>query len=50
MKHADSFDDTGYQMQLVANLIRKSVYSDQKEQVRVAAVKSLASLIPMLQA
>jgi len=33
---------------LVADLLKKSVYADQKEQVRVAAVKSLSTLIPMM--
>ena len=35
-------------MRDVAEGIRKLVYMDQKEQVRVAAVKSLASLIPLM--
>lgn len=34
----------------MADLLRKSVYMDQKEQIRVAASKSLASLVPMLAA
>ena len=35
-------------MRDVAEGIRKLVYMDQKEQVRVAAVKSLTSLIPLM--
>jgi len=50
VKHADSFDETEAQLALVAELLRKSIYMDQKEKVRVAAVKSLATLIPMLAA
>ena len=48
VKHADSFDDTGDQIALAAELLRKSVYMDQKELIRVAAVKSLSTLIPMM--
>lgn len=46
--HADSFDEAEHQLSQVADLIRKCVYMDQKEQVRVAAAKSLSSLMPML--
>ena len=48
MKHADSFDETENQLSLVADLLRQSVYMDQKELVRVASVKSIATLIPMM--
>ena len=50
VQHADSFDLTGDQLSLVADLLRRTVYMDQKEQVRVASVKSLSSLIPMMSA
>ena len=48
VKHADSFDETENQLSLVADLLRQSVYMDQKELVRVASVKSIATLIPMM--
>jgi hypothetical protein len=35
-------------MRRVAELLKKSVYMDEKEKVRVAATKSLASLFPLM--
>ena len=48
IKQSDNFDAAESQMRDVAESIRKLVYMDQKELVRVAAVKSLASLIPLM--
>jgi len=46
----DSFEKTEEQLGIVSSNLLKYVYSDQKEQVRVAATKSLASLIPVVMA
>ena len=48
MIDADSFDSTEEQFDIVAETLLKYVYMDKKEQVRVAATKSLSSLIPIM--